>query len=671
MGTHPTTARTPHKETRLELMECSEQNLRVAPAQSEDNVEQVGVILLFLLATGCYVNTLWGAFVYDDELQILQNPYIKSWKYLPEIFRTTVWSFIGTAGESNYYRPLMTLTYLGLWKVFGNLPIGFHLFNVVLNAFVVTSVYYAGRELLKDRWAAMIAAALFAVHPIHTETVAWIAAVPDLEATFFFLVGFYLYVKGPGPGWKRPALIVTCLFLALLAKEPALMLVPVLMFYEHFVREGAGETPLIVKVRRYLPMCMAGAGYLLLRIALFGKLAPVLQHAQISWPQALYSGFALVCEYCRLLFWPTRLSAFHVFHASKSFGEPRVLLGTAIVAASALLAWKIHKRWPAAAFCVLWIGITLLPVLNARWMAANVLTERYLYLPSVGLCWLVGMAVMAAWDRVNQSVSLRVPLRAALCGGLVALLVLGATQTWARNRVWRDDFTLYSKTIETDPDSYVMRMNLGVHYFAVRDFVSSERELRRALELKPDSANVLNALGCLYLEEGRLEEGASAFRSAIGFKPLWTDAHFNYGRLLKKTGQNEQALEQFRTAVSVGPVNASAALYLAEELAERGDDLGAIAEYQRSIALAPSLAARSELVDILQRTGQERLAESMLRGMASEYPFDSATHLRLGQILEKYGQREEARQEYQATLRTDPANAEAQQALKRLRSLAN
>jgi len=175
----------------------------------------------------------------------------------------------------------------------------------------------------------------------------------------------------------------------------------------------------------------------------------------------------------------------------------------------------------------------------------------------------------------------------------------------------------------------------------------------------------------LYLEEGRLEEGASAFRSAIGFKPLWTDAHFNYGRLLKKTGQNEQALEQFRTAVSVGPVNASAALYLAEELAERGDDLGAIAEYQRSIALAPSLAARSELVDILQRTGQERLAESMLRGMASEYPFDSATHLRLGQILEKYGQREEARQEYQATLRTDPANAEAQQALKRLRSLAN
>src|SRR5271157_6211812 len=105
-------------------MECSEQNLNAAAAQSEDNVEQAGVILLFLLATGCYVNTLWGAFVYDDELQILQNPYIKSWRYLPAIFRTTVWSFIGSAGDTNYYRPLMTLTYLFLWKIFGDSPVG-------------------------------------------------------------------------------------------------------------------------------------------------------------------------------------------------------------------------------------------------------------------------------------------------------------------------------------------------------------------------------------------------------------------------------------------------------------------------------------------------------------------------------------------------------------------
>ncbi len=635
---------------------------------AREKTEKVSVVLLFLLSMGAYLNTLGNAFVYDDDLQILQNPYIKSWHYLPEIFRTTVWSFVGAAGESNYYRPLMTLTYLGLWKIFGNLPIGFHLFNVVLNAFVVICVYYAGRNLLKDDWAAILAAVLFAVHPVHTETVAWIAAVPDLEATLFFLIGFDLYMNGPGPGWKTQALIVACLLLALLAKEPALMFVPVLIFYEHFVRDGRNETPFLVKVKRYLPACVAGAAYVLWRIVLFGKLAPVLQHAQISWPQAIYSGFALVSAYCRYLFWPTHLSAFHVFHASQSFVEARVLLGAGIVAASAIFALLMYKRSPVTTFCVVWIGIALLPVLNARWMAANVFTERYLYLPSVGFCWLIGLAIKTAWDRLKEPTALRGPLRAVLCGLLVALVLLGATRTWTRNRVWHDDMTLYRKTIETDPDSYVMHMNMGVGYFEIKDFSAAERELLRALELKPDSANALNALGCVYLEEGRLDDGAKAFQTAIRLKPLWTDSHFNYGRLLKAAGQKDQALAEFQTAVRVGPVNASAALFLAQELAERGDDQGAEAEYRRSIALAPSLIARSELADLLLRTGRANLAEPILHEMANDFPFDGATHLRLGQIMERAGRTDEARREYQAILALDPANAEAQDALKRLQS---
>ncbi len=161
---------------------------------------------------------------------------------MPAIFRTTVWSFVGAAGDTNYYRPLMTLTYLFLWKIFGDSPVGYHLFNVLVNALVVMCVYFAGRELFKDRWIALIAATLFAVHPVHTETVNWIAAVPDLEATLFCLLAFYAHIKGPGSDWKRQALVVICFFLALLSKEPALMFAPLVVYYEHFVREGRRET---------------------------------------------------------------------------------------------------------------------------------------------------------------------------------------------------------------------------------------------------------------------------------------------------------------------------------------------------------------------------------------------------------------------------------------------
>ncbi len=138
---------------------------------SSERIEKIIVIALFVCAMACYANTLTNAFVYDDDQQILQNPYVKSWHYLPQIFTTNVWSFVGAAGSTNYYRPLMTLTYLVLWKSFGQLPFGFHLFNIFLNALVVVGVYYTGRDLFKDRGIAAVAAFLFAVHPIHTETV--------------------------------------------------------------------------------------------------------------------------------------------------------------------------------------------------------------------------------------------------------------------------------------------------------------------------------------------------------------------------------------------------------------------------------------------------------------------------------------------------------------------
>src|SRR5215469_808996 len=630
------------------------------------------MIALFLLAVGCYLNTLVNAFVYDDELQILQNPYIKSWHYLGAIFRTTVWSFIGAAGDTNYYRPMMTLTYLVLWKIFGDSPLGYHLLNILLNALVVMCVYFVGRELLQSHLAAFAAAAIFAVHPVHTEAVAWIASVPDLEATLFCLLAFYAYVKGPGTSWKRQAVVVICMLLALLAKEPVLMLAPLLIYYEHFVGEDRSATGFGVKVKRYLPGCLAAAGYVVLRITLLGKLAPVLQHAQITWPQAIYSGFALVGEYARLMSWPTRLSAFHVFHASNSLAESRVVWGLGVVVVCGVLALLLQKRSPVASFCIVWAAITLAPVLNARWMAANVLTERYLYLPSVGICWLAGWAAKRIWDWAGAKGQRRTGLRVATVTAGVALLALGTAKTWARNNVWNNDRVLYTETLKTDPDSFVMHMNLGVSYFDT-DSKASEKEFLRALELRPNSPNALNGLGCVYMEQDRYAEAAATLKRAIAEKPTWTDPHFNYGRLLKKTGRNDAALSEFQKAVEMGPANATARLYLAEELEERGRIGEAEAQYRESIELSPSasLKAQQNLTDLLLKSGRDEEAITMMERMAVDYPFDSTTHLKLARSYEKQGRIREAERDYQRTLETDPANAEAKEALRRLRTPAS
>jgi len=623
--------------------------------------------LLFVFSLGCYANTLLNGFVYDDELQILANPYVKSWHYLPDIFRTSVWSFIGAAGESNYYRPMMTLTYLFLWKAFGDLPFGYHLLNILLNALVVVAVYLTGKHILKSVPAAAVAAALFAVHPIHTEPVNWIACIPELEATLFFLLAFLLYIRRPRLDWKNQLGIGVLYLAAMMAKEPAVLLAPILIAYEHFVRDGHEQASFGKKFRQYMPVCFTGVAYLALRRLLFGNLAMVLQHPDIHLRNGLYSAFALITTYARLLFWPSRLSAFHTFHPSETLTAPGVLSGMVIVVACLLALALTYKAVPRFAFCVLWIGVTLGPVLNVRWMAANVLTERYLYLPSVAFCWLVGWLGVTLWNGGPNQPKLSAAWRSVLGIAALAIVAHSVPSIVQRNREWRDDLTLYLTTLKTDPDAYVMHLNLGTTYFAMRDFRAAERELNIALQLRPGSPNVLNALGCVYLEQDHPDKAADALKRAIAAKPRWTDPHFNYGRVLKKQNQNDAALAEFRTAVETGPLNASARLYLGQEYAERGQTADAEAQLKESVRLLPSLAAQQALADLYLKTKQDAAAKALLQQMAQEYAYDSATHLKLAGVLEKEGKTAEAAKEYQLTLDLDPNNAEARAGAARLK----
>src|ERR1700722_19069450 len=162
-----------------------------APPRATRWTDGAIVAVLLLVTLVCYGDILANSFVYDDGQQILRNPYVKSWRFVPQIFGTTVWSFIGQAGATNYYRPLMTFSFLVLWKIFGPLPFGFHLFSLLMQCAVVVMMFYAGRRLFHDDRIALFAALLFAVHPVHTEAVAWIAALPDLEAAFLLLMALW------------------------------------------------------------------------------------------------------------------------------------------------------------------------------------------------------------------------------------------------------------------------------------------------------------------------------------------------------------------------------------------------------------------------------------------------------------------------------------------------
>jgi tetratricopeptide (TPR) repeat protein len=627
--------------------------------------------LLILISLLCYGNTLLNGFVYDDDQQILQNPYVKSWHYLPQIFGTTVWSFVGQAGTTNYYRPLMTFSFLVLWHVFGQLPFGFHLFSILVNALVVYLVFDTGNLLFNDRRIAGVSALIFAIHPVHTETVAWIAALPDLEATFFLLLALSLLARTGKMNWKRSLGVQTSFLLALLCKEPALMFSLLAIVFLHLVKIDRESAPTTQEILEDLPFCAIGLCYLGLRVALFGKVAPVLQHPNVSWSQAICSAFAMIYDYTKLLLWPAHLSAFHVFHPSNSLADFKVLAGVGISTLAIFAITILFRKSPPAAFAILWIGVTLAPVLNARWMAANVLTERYLYLPSVGFCWLVGWCSAQSWDALAALRSPVRDLRFAIATMVAAIVVLGSTKTIFRNTDWQNDLTLYTRTLATDPDAAVIRSNLGGVYFRSGQFERAGREWEIALAGKPDNVVTMNALGVLYTQENKYAEAREMLQRAITAKPLWGTAHCTYGLLLQKTGEPDHALEEFKTAVQLSPLDATGRLRYGDALlaANKLDD--AEAQLKSAVDLEPSLEALQSLTQLYLQEERYSQAEASLRRIVKEFPYDSGAHFSLGRLLEMDKHFGEAKQEYLAGLATDATNAEAKTAIKRIEQRQN
>jgi tetratricopeptide (TPR) repeat protein len=643
-----------------------------APSARGRRLNSDAALLLFLLLLGVlpYANTLANGFVYDDFPQLVDNPYVRNFRYLREIFSTTVWSFEGAQGVTNYYRPIMTFGYLLCYQIFGPLPFGFHLANIFLNAAVVCLLFWVSRRFLQDAFAAFLVAALFALHPVHTESVAWIAGITDVELTFFYLLTFGLFLAlADTPGGRGAVAAQLAMagsfILALLSKEQAFTLPLLATLYEYFYRVDRRETSARRKVSRYGPLWLLAVAYLLFRARFLGGLAPVLHRPGLGWHDVALSAVALVGQYLGKLLWPVRLCAFYVFHASTGVLEPRVLAGAVALLCCAAVVLLLRKHAPPASFAVLWLLLTLAPVLNARWMAGNVFAERYLYLPSVGFCWLAGWAGAQVWSSAARRPGFR---RGAVGFALCGVALLCAARTFARNPDWRDDYTLYTRTLQCSPDAFLIRANLGKVYWDRGDLAAAEREWRQALELGPKNVVTLNNLGVLYTRKKRYPEAVEFLKRAIAQNPNFATAHISLGTAYAEMGEREQAEGEYRRAVALAPLSIEARNYLGKFLFDAGRQAEAEEQFRASVEIGPTSEAYDRLGDIYLRWGSADRAERAFARAAALDPFDSHAHFRLGALYAARGRAAEAVREYEAGLQTDPANAEALAALRQLKA---
>jgi tetratricopeptide (TPR) repeat protein len=622
-------------------------------------------LLLLVLACLPYFNTLSNQFVYDDGFQVVGNPYAHSFKYLPQIFTTTVWSFQGAQGVSNYYRPMMTLGYLLTYQIAGLLPFTFHLVNILLNGLVVWLVFAILRRLNGDR-IALIAAGLFALHPIHNEPVTWIAAVTDLDLAIFYLATFLLFLKLPGANNKTlaRAAMCCCFVLALLSKEQAMTLPVLALLYEHFYREDRSSTTGQEKTSRYGPLWIVAAIYLIVRLIAMRGLARVVMRPNLSWYQTGLSAVALLGKYLGKLVWPARLSPYYVFEASTHLTDGKVLLGLAGTALCAVLVAALWKRAHTVSLAFVWIFLPLGPVLNARWMPSSVFGDRYLYLPSLGFCWLVAWGAVQIWSGHLPGAPRAIVRAVPALLGILALVY--GVRTISRNRDWRNNETLYQKVIDTEGDTSLIRGNLGSVAYDRGNPEQAERDWLDALATGPNNVHALDSMAMLRRSQNRYAESLEYSAKVLKIRPVDTFGHINHGVTLAAMGRTAEAEEQLRTAITLSPLSTSAHNTYGKFLLLQGRAEEARAEFERSADADFSADAYDGLGDIYLDSQDLPRAEKAFRAALAGSPSDSHAHFGLGRALEFSGRTAEALAEYDESLATDPSDAAAKAAVNRL-----
>ncbi len=554
-------------------------------------VPLISISILFLVAFAPYLNALSDGFVYDDNVQVVGNFWIRDIRHVFDVFSANVAGF-STGYATSYYRPLMYVAYMVDYQLFGLHAWGFHLVNIlfhfgssILVFFIASRLFETevppDTRLLSDKALCrqivsppFVAALLFAVHPVHTEAVTWIAGLPELTYTFFFLLSFYFYLSlGPESG-KRYLFSAIAFFLATLCKEPAVMLPVLLVAYDY---EPGKEMRPLRFLKQYAPYFLSLGFYLIIRLVVLGDFAPSRRHGELSAFQLVINIFPLFVRYLETLVLPVNLSALHVFSPVRSILEGRSMVSLGVSALFFLLVFISRRKNKAVFLGLVLIVIPLLPALYIPALGENVFAERYLYLPSFGF-------VLLAGSLVSRISARRAVAAAAIVVSLAGLYSAG---TIMRNPVWKDNYSLWADAVSKSPDSVSAHEYFGYALYERGLLDKAIEQYRLALMLDPARTDAHVNLGLAYFSKGWLEGAVREYQAALTLSPGDVEAHDNLGLAYAGMGLNDKAIEQHLAALRLNPEYANAHNNLGAAYANSGMMDKAVEHFREAVRLRP------------------------------------------------------------------------------------
>jgi thioredoxin-like negative regulator of GroEL len=543
--------------------------------------------------------------LYDDAKYVTSNGHIRSGLNWGNV----VWAF--TTGHEANWHPITWLSHMLDCTLFDLDSKGHHLSNLFFHLLNVVLLFLVLNQMTGAVWRCGFVAALFALHPLHVESVAWVAERKDVLSTMFWLVTMLAYVHYVDKSTRRNYMLVLLAFALGLMSKPMLVTLPfVLLLLDYWPlgrlrfrmpekdqkkqaqKSVSAYTGFRVLLREKIPLFVLVLASSVITIIAQRSGGAVESWENLPLSQRLGNAAVSYVAYIRKMFWPSDLAVFYP-HPGPNLPLWQVLGALVLLLGITLVVVRGARRFPYLAVGWFWYLGTLVPVIGLVQVGSQAMADRYTYVP------LIGLFLMIAWGVPDLVGRWRLGKIATNVAGVIVIASM-AKFTPVQISHWQNNTTLFSHAIDATEHNGLAHYNLAMIFAGEGKTAAAMEHYSEVLRINPDHDQVHNKLGVLLVGEGKVDEATQHFREAIRINPDNAQAHYNLGLILTGTGKVDEAITHFGAALRINPNDPEAHHDMGIALAEQGKLKEAIAQFNETLRINPNHAeARMDLERVL------------------------------------------------------------------------
>ena len=570
---------------------------------------------------------------------------------------SVVWAM--TTMEAAFWHPLTWLSHILDYQLFGLNPAGHHLTSLLFHLVNVVLFFWVLHRMTGALWSSAMVAALFALHPLNVESVAWVAERKNVLSTLFWLLTLLAYVRYvKKPDWQRYLGMMGIFVLGLMAKPMLVTLPCVLLLLDYWPLKRLGTNPKEFWERlpklavEKLPLFIPVAAVSVVAIEAQSQAGALSSWEGLSLGTRVANAVLAYGLYLKKMVWPMDLAVFYP-HPGGSLGAGPVALAALLLVGLSLGLWWQGRKSPYLVVGWLWYLGTLVPVSGLIQVGGHAMADRFAYVP------LMGLFILLVWGAAELAQTLHLPKACLAVTGLCLLLAL-AVLTRVQLSYWQSTRALFEHVLVVTSNNQVAHNALGIEFMKEKQLEKAVEHLTRALSIYPAYADAHNNLGLALTRQGRLDEGIQHYQQALQIRPDSSAAHNNLGLVVLGAGRVDEAIDHFSQALLLNPSYPKAYKNLGNAMLEKGDRAKAIELFRKALELRPGFAeAHYNLGTELLKTADFSNAKVHLLAAVEANPDYLDAYVNLGVLLKREGKVDEAIDAYRKALQLNPNHAEA------------